>query len=89
MFQGNTVFAGVLFLLGILVNSRINGFYAVLGAGLPIPFALLLGVDDAVLNAINTGINHDTQQKEHSCQYCIPLKHHLTDVQTKSLQKRE
>ena len=40
MFQGNTVLAGVLFLLGIMVNSRINGFYAALGAGLSIPFAL-------------------------------------------------
>ena len=57
MFQGNTVLAGVLFLLGIMVNSRINGFYAVLGAGLPIPFALLLGVDDAVLNAGLMGYN--------------------------------
>ena len=57
MFQGNTVLAGVLFLLGIMVNSRVNGFYAVLGAGLPIPFALLLGVDDAVLNAGLMGYN--------------------------------
>lgn len=57
MFQGNTVLAGVLFLLGIMVNSRINGFYAALGAGLPIPFALLLGVDDTVLNAGLMGYN--------------------------------
>ena len=57
MFQGNTVLAGVLFLLGIMVNSRINGFYAALGAGLSIPFALLLGVDDAVLNAGLMGYN--------------------------------
>ena len=42
MFQGNTVLAGVFFLLGILVNSRINGLYTILGALLPIPFALLL-----------------------------------------------
>lgn len=55
--SGNTVLAGVLFLLGIMVNSRINGFYAALGAGLSIPFALLLGVDDAVLNAGLMGYN--------------------------------
>ena len=42
---------------GIMVNSRINGFYAALGAGLSIPFALLLGVDDAVLNAGLMGYN--------------------------------
>lgn len=57
MFQGNTVLAGVFFLLGILVNSRINGLYTILGALLPIPFALLLGVDYAALNAGLMGYN--------------------------------
>ena len=31
---------------GIMANSRINGFYAALGAALSIPFALLMVVDD-------------------------------------------
>ena len=57
MFQGNTVLAGVFFLLGILVNSRINGLYTILGALLPIPFTLLLGVDYAALNAGLMGYN--------------------------------
>ena len=57
MFQGNTVLAGVFFLLGILVNSRINGLYTILGALLPIPFALLLGVDYVALNAGLMGYN--------------------------------
>jgi urea transporter len=57
MFQGNTVLAGLFFLLGIMVNSRINGFYTILGALLPIPFALLLGMDYAALNAGLMGYN--------------------------------
>ena len=45
------------FLLGILVNSRVNAVYTVLGALLPIPVALLAGVESAVLNAGLMGYN--------------------------------
>ena len=37
MFQGGAVLTGLFFLLGILVNSRVNAVYTVLGALLPIP----------------------------------------------------
>ena len=57
MFQGGAVLTGLFFLLGILVNSRVNAVYTVLGALLPIPIALLAGVESAVLNAGLMGYN--------------------------------
>lgn len=57
MFQGDTIWAGLLFLSGILINSRINACYAVLGALLSTLFAWLVGVDYAVLNAGLMGYN--------------------------------
>ena len=51
MFQGNTVLAGLLFLIGILINSRKATLYTILGALLPIPLAILLEVDATNLNA--------------------------------------
>ena len=57
MFQGGAVLTGLFFLLGILVNSRVNAVYTVLGALLPIPVALLAGVESAVLNAGLMGYN--------------------------------
>lgn len=52
MFQESIV-AGTFFLAGILVNSRTAAVYTVLGALLPLPLALLTGVD---FNAINRGL---------------------------------
>lgn len=49
MFQGN-IWTGLLFLVGILVNSWSAAFYAVFGAFLPIPLAILLGIDTETLN---------------------------------------
>lgn len=57
MFQGGAILTGLFFLLGILVNSRVNAVYTVLGALLPIPIALLAGVESAVLNAGLIGYN--------------------------------
>lgn len=57
MFQGNTIWAGLLFLLAILVNSRINAFYTIAGALLPIPLALLLASDYGILNTGLMGYN--------------------------------
>ena len=51
MFQGNTVLAGLFFLIGILINSRKASLYTILGALLPIPLAILLEVDATNLNA--------------------------------------
>lgn len=56
MFQ-SSIIAGLLFLTGILVNSRYAAAYTVLGALLPIPFALLLGVDNETLNMGLMGYN--------------------------------
>ena len=57
MFQGNTVLAGLFFLIGILVNSRKASLYTILGALLPIPLAILLEVDATYLNAGLMGYN--------------------------------
>lgn len=56
MFQGN-IWTGLLFLAGILVNSRSAAFYTVLGALLPLPLAILLGVDSETLNMGLMGYN--------------------------------
>lgn len=56
MFQGN-IWTGLFFLTGILVNSRTAAFYTVLGALLPIPFAILLGIDSETLNMGLMGYN--------------------------------
>lgn len=56
MFQGN-IWTGLLFLVSILVNSRTAAFYTVLGALLPIPFAVLLGIDSETLNMGLMGYN--------------------------------
>ncbi len=57
MFQGATPLSGLFFLAGIFVNSRVNGFYAILGALLPIPVAILSGVGLSVINAGLMGYN--------------------------------
>ena len=57
MFQGNTVLAGLFFLIGILINSRKATLYTILGALLPIPLAILLEVDATNLNAGLMGYN--------------------------------
>lgn len=56
MFQGN-IWTGLFFLAGILVNSRTAAFYTVLGTLLPIPFAILLGIDSETLNMGLMGYN--------------------------------
>lgn len=56
MFQGN-IWTGLLFLVGILVNSRTAAFYTVFGVLLPIPFAVLLGIDSETLNMGLMGYN--------------------------------
>lgn len=43
MFQESTV-TGILFLIAVFINSRIVAIYAILGALLPIPIAILLEV---------------------------------------------
>lgn len=57
MFQGNTILAGLFFLIGILANSPKDAFYTILGTLLPIPLAILLEVDTANLNAGLMGYN--------------------------------
>jgi len=57
MFQGNTILAGLFFLIGILANSPKDAFYTILGTLLPIPLAILLEVDAANLNAGLMGYN--------------------------------
>ncbi len=52
MFEGNAILTGVFFILGILVNSRVNAFYAVFGSVLP----LLLGFVLTDLSAFNSGL---------------------------------
>lgn len=56
MFQGN-IWTGLFFLVGILVNSRTAAFYTILGALLPIPLAILLGIDAETLNMGLMGYN--------------------------------
>ena len=56
MFQGN-IWTGLFFLIGILINSRTATFYTVLGALLPIPLAILLGIDAETLNMGLMGYN--------------------------------
>ena len=56
MFQGN-IWTGLFFLIGILVNSRTATFYTVIGALLPIPLAVLLGIDAETLNMGLMGYN--------------------------------
>lgn len=56
MFQGN-IWTGLLFLVGILVNSRTAAFYTVIGAFLPLPLAILLGIDAEALNMGLMGYN--------------------------------
>ena len=57
MFQGETVIAGLCFLSGILINSGVGALYAVAGALIPIPLAMLLDVDASSLNAGMMGYN--------------------------------
>lgn len=57
MFQGNTVWTGLLFLAGILVNSRVNSLYTIIGALLSLPLALVAGAEPSQINAGLTGCN--------------------------------
>ena len=57
MFQGNTVLAGLFFLIGISISSRKATLYTILGALLPIPLAILLEVDATNLNTGLMGYN--------------------------------
>lgn len=57
MFQGNTILAGLFFLIGILFNSPKDAFYTILGALLPIPLAIVMEVNTANLNAGLMGYN--------------------------------
>lgn len=56
MFLGSSIFGGILFLAGILVNSRINALYTVLGAALPLLYGLFSS-DFAGFNAGLIGYN--------------------------------
>ena len=56
MFQGN-IWSGLFFLAAILINSRMASFYTLVGALLPIPFAILLGVDTVQVNMGLMGYN--------------------------------
>lgn len=56
MFQGN-IWTGLLFLIGILINSRTAAFYTVIGALFPIPLAILLGIDAETLDMGLMGYN--------------------------------
>lgn len=54
MFQGGTVLSGLFFLVGIWINSRLNGLYAMWGAVLPLGAALfpdmgILGAEAGLL----------------------------------------
>lgn len=57
MFQGNTVWTGLLFLVGILVNSRVSSLYTITGALLSLPPALIAGAEPSQINAGLTGYN--------------------------------
>lgn len=56
MFQGN-IFTGWFFLAGILINSRLNVIYAVIGAALPLCMVLCPYVDVTAWNAGLLGYN--------------------------------
>ena len=56
MFQGN-IWTGLLFLVGVLVNSRAAAFYTVIGVLLPIPLSILLRIDAETLNMGLMGYN--------------------------------
>lgn len=57
MFQGSTVWTGLLFLAGILVNSRVNSLYTIIGALLSLPLALVAGAEPSQINAGLAGYN--------------------------------
>lgn len=57
MFQGGNILAGLLFLIGILVNSRIQTVYTVWGAFLPLLVVLPLTTDFSAFNAGLLGYN--------------------------------
>ncbi len=57
MFQGENILAGLLFLLGILVNSRLQAAYAAWGAFLPLLIVLPLTTDFSAFNAGLLGYN--------------------------------
>ena len=52
LFQGN-ILSGLFFLLAILINSRINAFYTVIAAALPLLIGLFPNID---LTAWNIGL---------------------------------
>lgn len=56
MFQGDTL-SGMFFLFGILVNSRMNAIYTVLGATLPLFLVLFPHIDISAWNAGLLGYN--------------------------------
>lgn len=56
MFQRN-IWTGLLFLVGVLVNSRAAAFYTVIGVLLPIPLSILLRIDAETLNMGLMGYN--------------------------------
>lgn len=56
MFQGNT-FSGLFFLLGILINSRLNAVYAIVGAILPLFMILYPHTDLETWNSGLLGYN--------------------------------
>ncbi len=57
MFQGGTVFSGLFFLAGILLNSRTQALYAAWGALLPLAAAWAAGPGYAAFNAGLFGYN--------------------------------
>lgn len=56
MFQEN-LWTGILFLFAILSFSRMAALYVLLGSFLPIPLAMLLGVEDHLINLGLMGYN--------------------------------
>lgn len=56
MFQEN-LWTGILFLFAILSFSRMAALYVLLGSFLPIPLAMLLGVEDHLINLDLMGYN--------------------------------
>jgi len=57
MFQGDHILPGILFLSGILINSRLNAVYAIIGATLPLFIALHPNFDITAWNAGLFGYN--------------------------------
>ena len=55
MFQGENYMTGLFFLFAVLVNSRINAFYTILGALLPIGIGITIGSGVAFVG-INEGL---------------------------------